>query len=98
MNNSGDTMHRFYGFIYMMLLFVLAIDFPVLAGQIRIVNSPQENAIYLTAEDGRTLRLDVNADDDEDGIDNILEINGFTYSCRPVSLPRRMTRWLPPAR
>lgn len=36
--------------------------------------------IELKSADGRVIRLLANADDDEDGIENALEIDGFTYS------------------
>jgi hypothetical protein len=66
--------------IYKLMIIISMICLPVFAGRARIVNAPAEDAIYLMAEDGRTIRLAARADDDGDGIDNSLEINGFTYS------------------
>ncbi len=71
---------RLHGIGYIMMFVVLLIGGQAFAGQPGVLNVPEENAIYLTAADGRTMRLAADADDDGDGISNSLEINGFTYT------------------
>ncbi len=74
--------YRIMTILVLSLLFSQAPEFlPDLQAQeagIRQVNGGA--IIVITAADGREIRLVANADDDEDGIENSLELNGFTYS------------------
>ncbi len=50
------------------------------AQEIRLHTTNAGQTIILTAADGREIHLQAGADDDEDGIENSLELNGYTYS------------------
>ncbi|MCL4705105.1 T9SS type A sorting domain-containing protein [bacterium] len=61
-------------------LFVLATNNNLHAQKIGMRSTADGQVISLIAADGRTIQLSAAADDDEDGIENLLEVNGFTYS------------------
>lgn len=50
------------------------------AQQVRPQFSPERSVIELLSTGGQKVTILANADDDEDGISNILEVDGFTYS------------------
>ncbi|MDQ7065987.1 MAG: LamG-like jellyroll fold domain-containing protein [candidate division KSB1 bacterium] len=50
------------------------------AQTMRLQQAATGQMIVFTAADGREIRLQANADDDEDGIENGLEVNGYAYS------------------
>lgn len=52
----------------------------LLAQEVRIRETASGKMIELIAKNGDIISLSPLADDDEDGIDNLLEINGFTYN------------------
>jgi hypothetical protein len=64
------------------LILSLAISLiAVLIVQAQTVQKPvPEDMVQLVAPDGTTRLLKATADDDEDGIENALEVNGYTYS------------------
>ena len=67
--------------IFIILLTILfgQVD-SLLAQQVTFQNTANGEFFILKAADGREIRLAAQTDDDEDGIENALEINGFTYS------------------
>lgn len=65
--------------IPLMIIFIVSVNV-TFAQQVHLQYYPEGTVVELSSAEGRIIPLQANADDDEDGILNSLEVGGFTYS------------------
>ncbi len=66
-------------FLFIIIIFFIQIN-ATFSQQVHLRSSSEGTVIDLLSTEGQMVRLRANADDDEDGISNLLEVEGFTYS------------------